>query len=394
MVKFIHSADLHLDSPFKSRSKMPSSLFEVLMESTYNSVTRMMDFAIEEKVDFIIIAGDVFDQANRTLKSEIFMKRQFERLKESGIFAYVIHGNHDPLTDGFKTSWPDNVTVFKENVETFEMVSAKGERVSLHGFSYYLDDSYENKLDDYPVNTMNQGIHIGILHGTYAKSRYSQERYTEFNLEVLNDKLYHYWALGHIHQRDQLSDLPPIHYSGNIQGRHKNEYGEKGFLLVEGDDVYLDTRFVPVQELIFAEYQLEIDSLNKQDVYQTIVEFKHRLREKGRHIIQLNLVYDGEETISDADFTEVIELLKEDEREIRQFIWIDELHLKYMNQDNIALLNDIKTSYSSNSELFKEAVNALYMDPRLNRHLGPVQDIEQEELLKEGEERLKMLMRK
>ncbi|GAB6993289.1 exonuclease SbcCD subunit D [Salinicoccus sesuvii] len=394
MVKFIHSADLHLDSPFKSRSKMPTSIFEVLMESTYNSVTRMMDFAIEEKVDFIIIAGDVFDQANRTLKSEIFMKRQFERLKDSGIFVYIIHGNHDPLTDGFKTSWPDNVTVFKENVETFEMVSGKGERIFLHGFSYYLDDSYENKLDYYPVNTMNQGIHIGILHGTYAKSRYSQERYTEFNLEVLNDKLYHYWALGHIHQRDQLSDLPPIHYSGNIQGRHKNEYGEKGFLLVEGDDVYLDTRFVAVQELIFAEYQLEIDSLNKQDIYQKIVEFKHRLREKGRHIIQLELVYDGEDVISDADFTEVIELLKEDERDIRQFIWVDELHLKYMNQDNIALLNDIKASYSSNKELFKEAVNALYMDPRLNRHLGPVQDIEQEELLKEGEERLKMLMRK
>lgn len=394
MVKFIHSADLHLDSPFKSRSKMPSSIFEVLMESTYNSVIRMMDFAIEEKVDFIIIAGDVFDQANRTLKSEIFMKRQFERLKEAGIFAYVIHGNHDPLTDGFKTSWPDNVTVFKENVETFEMVSGKGERIFLHGFSYYLDDSYENKLDYYPVNTMNQGIHIGILHGTYAKSRYIQERYTEFNLEVLNDKLYHYWALGHIHQRDQLSDLPPIHYSGNIQGRHKNEYGEKGFLLVEGDDVYLNTRFVAVQELIFAEYQLEVDSLNKQDLYQSIVEFKHRLREKGRHIIQLELVYDGEDTISDTDFTEVIELLKEDERDIRQFIWIDELHLKYMNQDNIALLNDIKASYSSNRELFKDAVNALYMDPRLNRYLGSVQDIEQEELLKEGEERLKMLMRK
>ncbi|TVT29811.1 DNA repair exonuclease [Salinicoccus cyprini] len=394
MVKFIHSADLHLDSPFKSRSKMPSGLFEVLMESTYNSVARMMDTAIEEKVDFIIIAGDVFDQANRTLKSEIFMKRQFERLKEAGIFAYVIHGNHDPLTDGFKTSWPDNVTVFKENVETYEMVSAKGEKVSLHGFSYYLDDSYENKLDDYPINSMNQGIHIGILHGTYAKSRYSQERYTEFNLEVLNDKLYHYWALGHIHQRDQLSDLPPIHYSGNIQGRHKNEHGEKGFLLVEGDDVYLNTRFVAVQEIIFAEYQLEIDSLNKQDIYQAIVEFKHRLREKGRHIIQLDLIYDGEDTIADADFTEVIELLKEDERDIRQFIWIDALHLKYMNQDNIALLNDIKASYSSNRELFKEAVNALYMDPRLNRYLGPVQDIAQEELLKEGEERLKMLMRK
>lgn len=88
MVKFIHCADLHLDSPFKSRTRMPGGILNALMDSTYKSVERMIDFAIENKVDFIVIAGDVFDQANRTLKSEIFMKRQFERLKENGVFAY------------------------------------------------------------------------------------------------------------------------------------------------------------------------------------------------------------------------------------------------------------------------------------------------------------------
>ena len=105
-------------------------------------------------------------------------------------------------------------------------------------------------------------------------------------------------------------------------------------------------------------------------------------------------MYDGEEVISDADFTEVVELLKEDERDLKQFIWIDDLRLKYLTQDNIALLNDIKATHSGNRELFKEAVNALYMDPRLNRYLEPIQDIDQEALLKEGEERLRMLMRK
>lgn len=394
MVKFIHCADLHLDSPFRSRSRMPGGILNALMDSTYNSVENMIDFAIENKVDFIIIAGDVFDKANRTLKSEIFMKRQFDKLKENGIFAYVIHGNHDPLTDGFKTLWPDNVTVFKENVETYEMISSKGERIFLHGFSYFLDDSYENKLDDYPVNTMNEGIHIGLLHGTYSKGSYKQDRYTEFNLETLNQKLYHYWALGHIHQREQLSDLPPIHYSGNIQGRHKNEYGEKGFLYVKGDEVYLDRQFVPVQNILFSEYTLDVPSLNKQDLYQSIVEFKHRLREKGKQIIQLTLYHEGDEAISEPDFNEVIELLKEDERDLKDFVWVDGLHLKYMNQDNIALLNDIKASYSSNDTLFKEAVNSMYMDPRLNRYLLPIQELEQEELLNEGEERLKMLMRK
>lgn len=394
VVKFIHCADLHLDSPFKSRNKMPNNIFEALKESTYKSVSRMVDTAIEETVDFVIIAGDLFDKANRTLKSEIFLKKEFERLKNNGVFVYIIHGNHDPLTDGFKTNWPDNVSVFKDQVETYQTISSDGEEVSLHGFSYDMDDSYENKLDDYPANSMNKGIHIGILHGTYAKSQHREERYTEFNLETLNSKLYHYWALGHIHVREQLSDLPPIHYPGNIQGRHKNEYGQKGFLLVEGDEVYLNTTFIESQEIIFAEYTLDVARLNKQDLYQTIVEFKNRLRDEGKLIIQLTLYHEGDEEISEPDFMEVVELLKEDERDLKQFVWIDRLQVKYANEEQIALLNDIKASYSDNDEIFKDATNAMYMDPKLNRFLPNMQSIDKEELLKEGEERLKMLMRK
>ena len=83
-----------------------------------------------------------------------------------------------------------------------------------------------------------------MLHGTYSKSNIKQ-RYTEFMLEDLNHKLYHYWALGHIHQRQELSDMPPIHYSGNIQGRHFGELGTKGCLLVEGDHLHLETTFIP-----------------------------------------------------------------------------------------------------------------------------------------------------
>lgn len=394
VVKFIHAADLHLDSPFKSRTKMPASILEILMESTYKSVTRMVDFAISERVDFILISGDVFDQSNRSLKSEIFLKNQFNRLKDKGIFVYMIHGNHDPLSSGFKTNWPENVSVFKENVETYEMMSNKGERVYLHGFSYLLDESYENKLDEYPTNTDNRGIHIGLLHGTYAKTDNDVKRYTEFNLEALNNKLYHYWALGHIHVRQQLSDLPLIHYSGNIQGRHKNETGEKGFLLVQGDDVRLSTEFVPVQEVVFNNFEIKVDTLKKEKLYQKIVEFKQGLREKNKYIINLTLNYDGEEEMSLMDFNELIELLQEDEVNIDQFVWIDNIEVTYNNAEQIALLNDIKKSYSNNEELFREAVNTMYMDPNINRYLPPIGEISQDELLKMGEDRLKMLMRK
>ena len=394
LVKFIHAADLHLDSPFKSRTKMPASILEILMESTYRSVTRMVDFAITERVDFILISGDVFDQSNRSLKSEIFLKNQFNRLKDKGIFVYMIHGNHDPLSSGFKTNWPENVAVFRENVETYEMMSSQGERVYLHGFSYLLDESYENKLDEYPTNTDNRGIHIGLLHGTYAKTDNDVKRYTEFNLEALNNKLYHYWALGHIHVRQQLADLPLIHYSGNIQGRHKNETGEKGFLLVQGDDISLNTQFVPVQEVVFNNFELKVDTLKKEKLYQQIVEFKQGLREKNKYIVNLTINYDGDEEMSLMDFNELIELLQEDEVNVDQFVWIDNIEVTYNNAEQIALLNDIKKSYSNNEELFREAVNTMYMDPNINRYLPPISEVSQDEMLKMGEDRLKMLMRK
>lgn len=394
MVKFIHAADLHLDSPFKSRSKMPPNIIEALMDSTYVATKRMFDYAIENKVDFIILAGDVFDMNNRSLKSEIFLKEQFERLEQHGIFTYMIHGNHDPVVDGIKTSWPNTVNVFRENVETYQAMSKTGEPVFIHGFSYYQNESYESKIDHYPVNNRNDGIHIGILHGTYSKSKGVGERYTEFNLEDLNSKLYHYWALGHIHMRQKLSEIPLINYSGNIQGRHVNESGEKGFLVVEGDHIKLNSTFVPVQDILFERYDLDVSSVDRMDLYQELTKFKNKLRADGKQIVQLNAYYDGDEEISSTNIFEVLNLLQEDETDVDTFIWVDELKIEYKNEEHNALLNDIKRTFGQNDSLFKESLNTLYMDPKVSRYLPDIEKIDKKTLLEMGEEKLKLLMRK
>src|SRR5699024_6800194 len=100
MVKFIHAADIHLDSPFKSRSEFTLIIVDSITESTYIVTKLMIDYAIKEEIDFVILAGDVFDQKNRTLKSEIFLKEQFKRIEKNRIVTYMIHGNHDPLDHG------------------------------------------------------------------------------------------------------------------------------------------------------------------------------------------------------------------------------------------------------------------------------------------------------
>lgn len=101
MVKFIHCSDLHLDSPFKSKSHISPKIFEDVQKSAYESFKNIVDIALQQDVDFVIIAGDLFDSENRTLRAEIFLKQQFERLQNEQIFVYVCHGNHDPFHQRF-----------------------------------------------------------------------------------------------------------------------------------------------------------------------------------------------------------------------------------------------------------------------------------------------------
>ncbi|WP_199194539.1 metallophosphoesterase family protein, partial [Staphylococcus nepalensis] len=190
---------------------LSENIYEDVKKSTYESFKTLVNFALQEEVDFIVIAGDVFDDHNRTLRAEVFLKEQFERLKKEQIFVYMCHGNHDPLSDSVVTDWPENVSVFDKNVETYQTITKNGEKILLHGFSYQDHASYENKLDEYPSSQGEKGLHIGVLHGTYSKSS-TKHRYTEFRLEDLNSKLYHYWALGHIHERQQINDMPPTYY--------------------------------------------------------------------------------------------------------------------------------------------------------------------------------------
>ena len=160
MIKFIHCADLHLDSPFKSKSHLAPSIFEDVQNSAYESFKKIVDTALKEEVDFVLIVGDLFDSENRTLRAEVFLKEQFMRLEKEQIFVYISHSNHDPLTEKITNDWPDNVSVFSNRVETYQAITKDGETIFVHGFSYQHDTSYENKIDEYPSS---QGKKVFIL---------------------------------------------------------------------------------------------------------------------------------------------------------------------------------------------------------------------------------------
>lgn len=392
MIKFIHCADLHLDSPFKSKSHLAPSIFEDVQNSAYESFKKIVDTALKEEVDFVLIVGDLFDSENRTLRAEVFLKEQFKRLEKEQIFVYISHGNHDPLTEKITNDWPDNVSVFSNRVETYQAITKDGETIFVHGFSYQHDTSYENKIDEYPSSQGKKGIHIGILHGTYSKSS-TKNRYTEFILEDLNQKLYHYWALGHIHERQELSDMPPIHYPGNIQGRHFGEQGPKGCLLIEGDHLRLNATFIPTQQIRFEEATINTDKLTKQGIYEAIQSFKESVRSNGKAFYRLTVNVDSDRPISSQDISQIKEMIDDYEENEHHFVIIETLTFNYMQMDEVPLVREFSADLIKDNKVFEEAMTELYLNPRASKYLEDYTEFDTVELVNRAENILKADMR-
>lgn len=392
MIKFIHCADLHLDSPFKSKSHLAPTIFEDVQNSAYESFKKIVDTALKEEVDFVLIVGDLFDSENRTLRAEVFLKEQFQRLEKEQIFVYISHGNHDPLTEKITNDWPDNVSVFSNNVETYQAITKDGETIFIHGFSYQNNTSYENKIDEFPSSQGKNGIHIGMLHGTYSKSSV-KDRYTEFILEDLNKKLYHYWALGHIHERQELSDMPPIHYPGNIQGRHFGEQGEKGCLLVKGDHLRLEATFIPTQSIRFEEATIDSDKTTKQGVYESIQRFKDSVRQNGKAFYKLTLNIDSEKPLSSQDIAQIKEMIAEYEENEHHFVVIEDIRFNYAQIDETPLVKEFSVDLINDSKVFDDAMTELYLNPRASKYLDDYTDFDKVELVNRAEGILKADMR-
>lgn len=392
MIKFIHCADLHLDSPFKSKSHLAPKIFEDVQNSAYESFKKIVDIALKEEVDFLLIVGDLFDNENRTLRAEVFLKEQFKRLEKEQIFVYIVHGNHDPLTERITDDWPDNVLVFSNRVETYQAITKEGETINIHGFSYQNNASYENKIDEYPSSQGANGIHIGMLHGTYSKSS-TKDRYTEFILEDLKSKLYHYWALGHIHERQELSDMPPIHYSGNIQGRHFGEQGEKGCLLVEGDSLKLNTKFIPTQSIRFDTATIDTDKKNKQGIYEVVQQFKDSVRSQGKAFYRLTLNIDSEKAISPQDISQIKAMIDEYEENENHFVVIEDLIFNYIQNEDTPLVREFSKDLIDDTKLFEEAMTELYLNPRASKYLDDYTTFNKVELVDRAEKLLKEDMR-
>lgn len=227
--RFVHAADIHLDSPLKGLAGQEGETVRLIRSATRRALEALIGRVIEEEAAFLVLAGDIYDGNWRDYHTGLFFVRQMGRLAQAGIPAFLIHGNHDAESQiTRRLSLPDNVTVFSSQRPETHIVEHLG--VALHGQSFRQRSVTANLARGYP-NPVPNALNIGLLH-TGLGGEEGHETYAPCTLAELVQKGYDYWALGHIHQADVRHERPYVVYSGNLQGRHIREPGPKGAYLV------------------------------------------------------------------------------------------------------------------------------------------------------------------
>lgn len=227
--RFLHAADIHLDSPLQGLAGQEGTVAERIRRATREALELLVGFAIDEHVAFLVIAGDVYDGDWRDYRTGLFFAAQMGRLNEAGIPVFLLHGNHDAESQiTRRLSLPGNVRVFGTRApETFLLEEP---RVALHGQGFRHRDTHENLVPGYP-EPVACDLNIGVLH-TGLGGMGGHENYAPCALPDLLAKGYDYWALGHVHQFQVLHEHPHVVFPGNLQGRHIRETGPKGAALV------------------------------------------------------------------------------------------------------------------------------------------------------------------
>lgn len=248
---FVHTADIHLDSPLRSLALRNGELAELIGNSTRQALIAIVDLCLEEQVDALVIAGDLYDGDQTSMKTARFLGGQMERLHQAGIATYTIRGNHDALSRiTQELVLPPSVKVFGGRAEAIE-TEANGLAVAIHGLSFAKPQAPDPLLPKYRPPVAG-AVNIGIMHTSLAGAP-GHDVYAPCSTADLHAAGFDYWALGHIHQRTQHAGPRTVIMPGMPQGRDINEAGAKTVSLV----TIADDRSVTVEERLTSIAQFE-----------------------------------------------------------------------------------------------------------------------------------------
>jgi len=261
-MRFIHTADLHIDSPLRGLSRYEGAPLERLRGATRRALERLVELAIDEQVDFVLIAGDLYDRDWQDFHTGLFVREQMVRLGRANIRVFIVQGNHDAR--GVITRqipWPDNVKVFSSR--SAETVHLADLGVAIHGHSFPDREVPEDLVPGYPA-AMPGCFNIGLLH-TSLTGVEGHDTYAPTTLPVIKSKGYDYWALGHVHARQVVCEVPRVVFPGNLQGRHARETGLKGCELVTVNGGLLEASFMPLDVVRWHQIRIDLQPVQTLD---------------------------------------------------------------------------------------------------------------------------------
>ncbi|MCE7771625.1 metallophosphoesterase family protein [Listeria monocytogenes] len=389
-IQFLHMADLHLDSPFIGLSTLPQPLFSAIQESTFQSLERITTVAIKEAVDFVLIAGDIYDSEDQSVRAQARFSKEMKRLEVANIPVFMIHGNHDFIEKHKeKLTLPSNVHVFSEQVEVMSHKTATGVSVNIYGFSYNERHIRSSRVDKYKIQG-NADFHIALLHGSEVSSSEEHDVYAPFRVQEISKKGFDYWALGHIHKRQLLAESPSIYYPGNIQGRNRKESGEKGVSIITLSEASTTIDFIGTSPIIWEEAVITLPENSEINAFyrettKLLESYQGRSHSYFLHII---VKMENKQKIDTNDWLQMLQ--EEVEITDNTFVWVHKLTTEITNQSNSQTWyeshlagEEIKHSFETlqDESAFYQAVEALYLESGVSRYLDDLSEIDRERLL-------------
>lgn len=383
-MKFIHAADIHLDSPLRGLSRYDGVPIEQMQSATRRSFAKMIEFACEELVDFVLLAGDLYDVDWKDYNTGLFFNQQISRLRQANIPVFIVLGNHDAdsvITKQLRL--PDNVIKFSyKQPETHKLESLK---VAIHGQSFAKKSVTDNLSLAYPKAIPNY-FNIGMLH-TALNGRPGHGRYAPCTVSDLLAHDYDYWALGHIHKREVIHENPWIVFAGNLQGRHVRETGSKGCTLVTVENGQTKLRFIPMDVLRWKVIHLDISDIEiMDDIIDKVRETVNKLVQEDIPLA-LRFIIEGNCTVHNELHNNSKYWINEIRSTVTDIglgnIWIEQVQLQTQAIRNISTQDDGPlaelSKYFQNLSEDEKELQILLTELRFLKNAVP-SDIEHEDL--------------
>ena len=267
--RFVHTADLHLDSPLRSLALKNPELAELVRGATRTALARIIDLCLAESVDALLIAGDLYDGSQTSMNTGLYLSSELRRLEAAGIGVFLIRGNHDSQSAMTRElTFPANVHVFAGRAKpVLAKTLGDGREVHIHGISFATPHAPDSLLPSFQPPVAD-AVNIGMLHTSLAGTP-GHDPYAPTSVAELARHGFDYWALGHVHMRQVHSESPLIVMPGMPQGRDINEAGPKTVTLVTvGDDGALGHREHQIGQAVFE--RVAIDLSGAQDWRQML----------------------------------------------------------------------------------------------------------------------------